>query len=77
MPILSENEPINPGSIYAKSKSSRNVLRQDSSTFSSTGENSTPVVIARLFNCYGPRATHPYIIPEIIKQLSVNSVSFG
>jgi nucleoside-diphosphate-sugar epimerase len=27
------------------------------------------VVTARIFNCYGPRETHPYIIPEIIAQL--------
>jgi nucleoside-diphosphate-sugar epimerase len=33
----------------------------------------TPLVVARLFNCYGPRATHPYIIPEIIRQLNNNS----
>jgi nucleoside-diphosphate-sugar epimerase len=33
----------------------------------------TPLVVARLFNCYGPRATHPYIIPEIIRQLNDSS----
>jgi len=32
-------------------------------------EHSLPVIVARIFNCYGPRATHPYIIPEIIRQL--------
>jgi nucleoside-diphosphate-sugar epimerase len=32
-------------------------------------EHGLPVIVARIFNCYGPRATHPYIIPEIIRQL--------
>ena len=27
------------------------------------------MIVARIFNCYGPRATHPYVIPEIIRQL--------
>jgi nucleoside-diphosphate-sugar epimerase len=26
-------------------------------------------VIARIFNCYGPRETHPYVVPEIVSQL--------
>ena len=32
-------------------------------------EHGVPVVIARIFNCYGPRETEPYVIPEIIAQL--------
>jgi nucleoside-diphosphate-sugar epimerase len=33
-------------------------------------EHAVPVAIARIFNSYGPRATQPYVIPEIITQLS-------
>ncbi len=33
-------------------------------------EKEIPVVIVRPFNCYGPRETHPYIIPEMISQLT-------
>jgi nucleoside-diphosphate-sugar epimerase len=36
-------------------------------------EHGLPTVIARLSNAYGPRETHPYIVPEIIGQLSVSS----
>ena len=32
-------------------------------------EHGVPVVIARIFNCYGPRETEPYVIPDIISQL--------
>lgn len=38
----------------------------------------TPIVIARLFNNYGPRETNPHIIPEILNQLkSDNHLSLG
>jgi nucleoside-diphosphate-sugar epimerase len=33
-------------------------------------EAKTPVMALRQFNCLGERETHPYIIPEIIKQVS-------
>jgi nucleoside-diphosphate-sugar epimerase len=33
-------------------------------------EAGTPAIAMRQFNCYGPRETHPYVIPEIIKRLS-------
>jgi nucleoside-diphosphate-sugar epimerase len=33
-------------------------------------EQDLPVVILRQFNTYGPRETHPYIVPELISQLS-------
>lgn len=36
-------------------------------------EKNIPVVIARMFNCYGPRPTEPYVIPEIIKQLCAST----
>ena len=41
-------------------------------------EHRVPVVIARIFNCYGPRATHPYVIPEIISQFALSgTIYFG
>jgi nucleoside-diphosphate-sugar epimerase len=41
-------------------------------------EHGLPLVVARIFNCYGPRATHPYVIPEIIRQLQRgNSLTLG
>ena len=35
-------------------------------------EHGLPAVIIRPFNSYGPRITQPYIIPEIISQISRN-----
>lgn len=41
-------------------------------------QHEQPVVVARLFNNYGPRETNPHIIPEIINQLrSGNSLRLG
>ncbi|MCG5052738.1 MAG: GDP-mannose 4,6-dehydratase [Myxococcales bacterium] len=41
-------------------------------------EHGLPVLVARIFNCFGPRATHPYLIPELIRQLSNGpSLSLG
>jgi UDP-glucose 4-epimerase len=38
----------------------------------------TPIVVARLFNNYGPRETNPHIIPEVLNQLrSSNSLNLG
>lgn len=38
-------------------------------------EAETPVISLRQFNCVGERETHPYVIPEIIAQLSKQSGS--
>jgi nucleoside-diphosphate-sugar epimerase len=62
---LSEATPLNPVNTYAVSK-----LAADRLCFTWHLEHGLPIVIARLFNCYGPRETHPYIVPEIISQLS-------
>jgi nucleoside-diphosphate-sugar epimerase len=62
---ISEKTPIDPINTYAVSKAAADRL---CATFFL--EHGVPVVIARIFNCYGPRATHPYVIPEIIAQLS-------
>lgn len=56
-----------PQSTYAVSK-----LAADRLCFTLYHEQDIPVVILRQFNCYGPRETHPYIVPELIAQLSTD-----
>jgi nucleoside-diphosphate-sugar epimerase len=62
---ISEGSPLDPVNSYAVSK-----LAADRLCATYALEHSVPMVIARLFNTYGPRETHPYVIPEIIAQLS-------
>jgi dTDP-glucose 4,6-dehydratase len=70
---MSEAHRTYPQSTYAVSK-----LAADRLCFTFYHEHNTPVVILRQFNCYGPRETHPYIVPELIEQLSEdNSVDLG
>ena len=64
---MDENHPTFPYSTYAVSK-----LAGDRASFTLHKENGVPAVIIRPFNCYGPRFTQPYIIPEIITQLIKN-----
>lgn len=65
IPRIDENQPPGPVNTYAVSK-----LAADRLCYTYHLEHGLPVVIARLFNAYGPRETHPYIIPEIIAQLT-------
>ncbi|MCD6479110.1 MAG: SDR family NAD(P)-dependent oxidoreductase [Candidatus Diapherotrites archaeon] len=65
---MDESHPINPHSTYATSK-----VAADRLCFTLYHEQQVPVIILRQFNTYGPRETHPYIIPEIISQLSRGS----
>lgn len=67
---LAENDRINPCSTYARSKYRAERYCHEFVSQFRYHDNSRPLLMARLFNCYGPRATHPYIIPEIIEQLS-------
>jgi nucleoside-diphosphate-sugar epimerase len=68
-----EQAAIAPENTYAVSK-----LAADRLCYTFALEHGLPTVIARLFNAYGPRETHPYIVPEIISQLSVsNSLCLG
>jgi nucleoside-diphosphate-sugar epimerase len=60
----SEDTPLNPINTYAVSKAAADRL-----CYTHYIEHGVPVVIARIFNCYGPRETEPYVIPEIIAQL--------
>lgn len=62
---IDENSPLAPVNTYAVSK-----LAADRLCYTFAVEHRLPVVIARIFNCYGPRETHPYIVPEIIAQLN-------
>lgn len=64
-PKIDESHPLDPLNTYAVSK-----LAADRLCFTAHHEHQIPVVIARIFNAYGPRETEPYVIPEIIAQLS-------
>ena len=59
-----ESCALHPLNTYAVSK-----LAADRLCYTFHLEHGLPVIVARIFNCYGPRATHAYIIPEIIRQL--------
>jgi dTDP-glucose 4,6-dehydratase len=62
---MDEDHPTLPCSTYAVSK-----LAADRLCFTLHHEHKVPVIILRQFNVYGPRITQPYVIAEIIKQLS-------
>ena len=62
---MSEEHPTLPQSVYAVSK-----LAGDQLCMVLAREQAIPVVVVRPFNCYGPRETHPYVIPEIVSQLA-------
>jgi len=62
---MDEEHPTLPLSTYAVSK-----LTADRICYVFNREHDIPVIILRPFNCYGPRETQPYVIPEIISQLS-------
>ena len=62
---MTEDHPTLPLSTYAVSK-----LAADRLAYTLHHEQKIGVVILRQFNVYGPRETHPYIIPELITQLN-------
>jgi nucleoside-diphosphate-sugar epimerase len=66
---VSEESLLAPLNTYAVSKTASDRL-----CFTFHKEHGTPVVIARIFNTYGPRETEPYVIPEIITQLDKGNV---
>jgi nucleoside-diphosphate-sugar epimerase len=66
---MTEEHPLAPLNTYAVSK-----LAADRLCFTFFHEHKIPVVVARIYNCYGPRATQPYVIPEIITQLDKGPV---
>lgn len=59
---LSEESALVPLSPYGESKVAAEAVCRE---YDMRGLN---VVILRLFNTYGPNATHPYFIPEMIRQ---------
>lgn len=61
---MDESHPLCPVNTYAVSKLAADQLCK---TFHL--EHGIPVIVARIFNCYGPRETEPYVIAEIITQL--------
>ena len=65
---MDENHPTNPASTYAVSK-----LAADRLCYTLFHEQKIPVIVLRQFNVFGPRETHPYIIPELISQLHVSN----
>jgi len=62
---IDEDEKVEPHSSYGASKAAIDAMVQVS-----WRERKTPVIAMRQFNCVGERETHPYVIPEIIKQIS-------
>lgn len=62
---MTEEHPLAPANTYAVTK-----LAADRLCYTFHHEHGIPVVIARIYNCYGPRETQPYVIPEIITQLA-------
>src|SRR5262245_46910990 len=66
---VTENTELLPLNTYAVSK-----LAADRLCFTYNKEHGVPVIVARIFNCYGPRETEPYVIPEIIAQLARSNV---
>ena len=67
---IDESHPANPLSVYAAAK-----LAADNMCCLYPYKNGTSVTTLRLFNAFGPRETHPYIIPELISQLSRSNIA--
>lgn len=70
--MINETAPVTPHSTYGVAKAAVDFYCQ-------TGwrERKTPVMALRQFNCAGERETHPYVIPEIISQLSSKGPAYG
>jgi len=62
---ISEEHPLDPWNTYAATK-----VCADRLCFTLHKEHGIPVIISRIFNCYGPRETEPYVIPDIISQFA-------
>jgi UDP-glucose 4-epimerase len=70
---LAESAPIAPVDVYGWSKLFGEQLCQLNHSL-----YEMPIVVARLFNNYGPRETNPHIIPEIFQQMRVSdSLTLG
>ena len=63
--LISEEDVVDPHSSYGVSK-----VAADGFVKVRWREAKTPAIALRQFNCVGERETHPYVIPEIISQIS-------
>lgn len=61
---INEEVAVRPQSTYGVSKVAADYLCQVRNR-----ESGVKAISLRQFNCYGPRETHEYVIPEIISQL--------
>lgn len=66
---INEEWPPRPHSTYGASKLAIDMLVQ-----ARWREAQTPVIALRQFNCVGERETHPYVIPEIIRQIKHGNI---
>lgn len=64
-PRIDEQFDVRPHSTYGVAKAAVDYYCQ-----TAWRERQTPVIALRQFNCLGERETHPYVVPEIISQLS-------
>lgn len=62
---INENHNVCPHSTYGVAKAAVDYYCQ-----AAWRERKTPVITLRQFNCIGDRETHPYIVPEVIRQVS-------
>lgn len=69
---INEQVKVSPQSTYAVSKLAADYLCKVRSREHKSDK--WGVVIIRQFNCYGPRETHDYVIPEIISQLDKSDI---
>lgn len=67
---IDEDFPVTPHSSYGASKAAVDAMVQVR-----WREAKTPCIALRQFNCVGERETHPYVVPEIISQLSKQKAS--
>jgi len=65
---IDEKHPMKPVSTYAAAKAAADMLAQ-----TLYSEQGLPVITLRPFSVYGPRATLPYIWPELIRQFLKSS----
>lgn len=67
---LSENDPVSPVGVYAKSKLWCEVMLND---YSSSRKENFSISIFRLFNIIGKNETNDHLIPSILNQLASGS----
>lgn len=62
---LNEESPVAPRSTYGVSKAAVDAYVQVR-----WREAKVPCIALRQFNCIGERETHPYVVPEIVRQIT-------